>query len=674
MKSFKDLNLSVKFSIISALSLSIVFAILIAVIYFQQKASLIAENDIRFMSQLTDLVSIIDEQRKAQEEKVKISLILAEKLIKAKGEIVETDSLVDFTYIAPSTGNKQNTKLKAWYLNGRLLQGDSLLADEFQALTGNILSIEQSSKIGYLTISSSKIPALGNSRTLGSITTQQPILAAIKADTPYIGTSIGSVSKKIMTVASKNLTTNKGSKVVLYSFSLLEDEQAIQKNIIQKKYGENGFTYLMNKKGIILFHPNPKYVGLDLGKDNSPTFRSVVKNVTGQHKLFYKDDKNITKHQYYTYYAPFDIFVGIVITEAELLDKPLASLRNFLVLGGVIAIIFCNLVLAFFSFVFSTQPIKKILDSLRKLAQGKSLEPQEITQKDEYGKIFDAINQLIGRLNRASHFAKEVGRANFKTDYTALSKQDELGNALLEMRHNLKKISEEENKRKWVNEGVNKFNDMIKLNPHTIEDLAFQVLSELVLYVSANQGAIFLIAENEAKEPCLELRACYVHGRRKYTSKRVYEGDGLVGQAWQEGAPIYLSKVPTQYIKIGTELGEMMPSCLFIVPLKFNEAIQGVLEISSPNQFAEYEKGLMLKVMELLASAVSIANFTANTNKLLEESQYMMENLRSQEEEVRQNYEELQATQEEMSRREQETKSEKEALALKIREIEKTIA
>jgi len=130
-------------------------------------------------------------------------------------------------------------------------------------------------------------------------------------------------------------------------------------------------------------------------------------------------------------------------------------------------------------------------------------------------------------------------------------------------------------------------------------------------------------------------------------------------------------KVPESYAKIGSGLGEAPPNCLFIVPLIFNREIHGVLEIASFQQFAALEKEFILKIMVSLASAVSVAKFNESTKKLLQESQYMMENLRSQEEEMRQNYEELQATQEELFRREQESKEEKEELLSKIKILEK---
>jgi hypothetical protein len=106
--------------------------------------------------------------------------------------------------------------------------------------------------------------------------------------------------------------------------------------------------------------------------------------------------------------------------------------------------------------------------------------------------------------------------------------------------------------------------------------------------------------------------------------------------------------------------------------MKFNEEIQGIIEIASFKKMEDHEKEFVLKIMESLAAAVSVAKFNENTKKLLKESQYMMENLRSQEEEMRQNYEELQATQEEMFRREQEARVEKEELMIRIEELQST--
>ncbi len=669
MRSFNDLSLQAKFSVISALSLSVVFAMLIVVIYYSQKSSIVKESDERFFSHLADLVSLLDEQRRGQEEKIQLSLTVAEKLIEGKGQIIETDSLVEVPYI-DNAGQQKVTKLKEWLLGSEILQGDTLFVDDFQRITGSALSIRQFSIIGYLPISTSKTPAFGNQRSV-SFSNQKALLDAINANMSYLGSYIGGSPQAVITVASKNVSTSKGSKAVLLAFNTSQENSGIQQSIKEKKYLESGFAYIISRSGTIVFHPSPQAIGIDLRK-GSPLFYSEMTNqMEGSHKSFYVDHNNISKYQYFTYYAPLEVFISIVVSEEDLLNKPLSTLKTLLILGAIISIIVCNILLGIAGISYSTKPMRQVLDRLTRLAQGKSLSTGEVKQKDDYGQILSAINQLTKRLNDASFFAKEVGKGNFGTQYVALHKEDELGKALLEMRDDLKEANEKEVQRQWINEGIGKFNEIIRLNTNQIHELTFQVLAELIKYVNASQGAIFLIDADESKVPCLELSACYAYKRRKYAKKRIYLGDGLVGQTWQEGEEIYLKKVPEEYAKIGSGLGEAAPNCLFIVPLKFNEEIQGILEIASFQQLTPIEKEFILKIIESLAAAVSVARFSENTKKLLQESQYMMENLRSQEEEMRQNYEELQATQEELFRREQESKDEKESLLSKINVLQK---
>jgi methyl-accepting chemotaxis protein len=670
MKSFNDLSLQVKFSIITALSLSVVFAVLITAIYYSQKSHIIKESDERFFSHLADLVSLLDEQRRGQEEKVQLSLAVAEKLIEGKGQIIETDSLVEVPYI-DNAGQKKVTKLKEWLLGGKILQGDTVLTDDFQRITGSALSIRQFSIIGYLPISTSKRYVYDRERN-SNATNQKALLDAINANMFYLGSYIGGSPQTIITVASKNLSTSKGSKAVLLAFNTSQENNGIQQSIREKKYLESGLAYVVSRSGTIIFHPNPKAVGIDLRKSSALFYSEMTNKMEGSHKSFYLDQSNTAKYQYFTYYAPLDVFVSIVVPEKDLLNKPLDTLKILLILGAIIAIIICNILLGIAAIFYSAKPIRQVLDRLTRLAQGKPLATGEVKQKDDYGQILSTINQLTTRLNDASHFAKEVGKGNFGTHYAALDKEDELGKALLEMRDDLKEASEKEAQRQWINEGIGKFNEIIRLNTNQIHELTFQVLAALIKYVNANQGAIFLVDTDDSKAPCLEMSACYAYKRRKYAKKRIYLGDGLVGQTWQEGEEIYLKKVPEEYAKIGSGLGEAPPNCLFIVPLKFNEEIQGVLEIASFQQLTPIEKEFILKIIESLSAAVSVARFSENTKKLLQESQYMMENLRSQEEEMRQNYEELQATQEELSRREHEARDEKEVLLSKIKHWKKS--
>ena len=137
------------------------------------------------------------------------------------------------------------------------------------------------------------------------------------------------------------------------------------------------------------------------------------------------------------------------------------------------------------------------------------------------------------------------------------------------------------------------------------------------------------------------MKSCYAWDKKKFLNHKIYKGEGLAGQAWQEGDIVYLTEVPQNYIKITSGLGDANPTSVLIVPLKVNDQIFGVVEIASFNLFQDFEMEFVQKIAESIASTISSVKVNARTQLLLEESQEMTEQMRAQEEEMRQNMEEL---------------------------------
>jgi PAS domain S-box-containing protein len=142
--------------------------------------------------------------------------------------------------------------------------------------------------------------------------------------------------------------------------------------------------------------------------------------------------------------------------------------------------------------------------------------------------------------------------------------------------------------------------------------------------------------------------------RKKFLTKTVEFGQGLVGQVALEGQTIFITTVPKDYITITSGLGLANPNCVVIVPLKSEEDLIGIVELASFHQFTESEVKFIEKVSESIASVILSARTSERTKKLLESTSQLTEQLRSQEEEIRQNMEEMQATQEEMARTQRE--------------------
>jgi PAS domain S-box-containing protein len=175
-----------------------------------------------------------------------------------------------------------------------------------------------------------------------------------------------------------------------------------------------------------------------------------------------------------------------------------------------------------------------------------------------------------------------------------------------------------------------------------------------VKYLKANQGSFFIVDE---EQECLNMVACYAFNKKKYLNKQVGFGEGLLGQAYLEKETLFLTEVPNGYIQITSGLGDAPPRNIVIVPLKINDAVQGVLEIASFQILEKYQVEFLERLGESIASAIATLKINEKTQLLLLQSQQQAEELKTQEEELKQNLEEMQATQEELARKEAESRS-----------------
>ncbi len=233
----------------------------------------------------------------------------------------------------------------------------------------------------------------------------------------------------------------------------------------------------------------------------------------------------------------------------------------------------------------------------------------------------------------------------------------------------LKSSQEMERKRQWAAEGLAEATKILR-QYDDITQLYDHLISYIVHYIGANQGGLFIV-EEEGGDHILQLKACYAYERKKYIQKRLEIGEGLVGQAYLEKEPIYMTEIPENFANITSGLGKASPRNLLIVPLITNENIEGVIELASFKKMEEHEIRFIQAIGENIASAVRSVKTNQKTKELLSDSQQQTEEMRAQEEEMRQNMEELQATQEEMTRKQKEMEQIKLNLEMKQQEIDK---
>jgi len=227
-----------------------------------------------------------------------------------------------------------------------------------------------------------------------------------------------------------------------------------------------------------------------------------------------------------------------------------------------------------------------------------------------------------------TRLANQIAAGELYGNYE-LKGNDAMGNALLGMRENLREIQEQEEIKKWQQNGSGIISDVL-IESHGITELAENTIASLVKYMKAFQGGFYVLQEAEEGQFTLHMAAHYAYDIPESTSISYQLGEGLVGEAAKRMTTIHLDEVPASYSNITSGLGGSKPNQILIVPLKFQQHVVGVIEISTFEAFKDYEVAFMENISERIATTINTANAKTRTNKLLEESQALNKKLQEQ--------------------------------------------
>jgi PAS domain S-box-containing protein len=657
-KIWNSYKLGTKFSIIFTLIIIVLLSILGTVVIQSRKKNQTLLANERMHSHANELYTLLELNYKMKIDYVKNALLFAEEIFKNAGTL-SMDSESDYI----NAVNQVNQSSKGIYIYPLLLNDnpilyDNSIVDNIERRSGVTATIFQRIEGGFLRIATTVRNERGE-RAIGTfIPDDSPVVQTIIQGQTYLGRAF--VVNQHYITSYMPIYVDGSIEAMLYVGTPEHDIAYLESRLNQISYFENGYPMLIDGNGRIIFHP------LEKGKNIAGTvFFNRIQQIKNGHIKYEwpEDDQNKHNRQlYFRYFEPYNMYVAASIDEREVLGRPVAAVFR-LVFGSILFSIILLIIILRFMMPFIVKPINHISMIVDKLSTGEQPENYITESEDEIGKISLSLNRLITGLKETASFANEIEKKNFEHQFSPLSKNDVLGNALLDMRESLKKADkdeetrkQEDHKRNWATEGLAKFSDILRLNNDNLEELSFSIIKNLVKYLDANQGGVFVVQDTENNHKVLELTACYAYDRQKFLTKTIEIGEGITGTCFLEGETTYLKEIPQDYLSITSGLGDASPDSLLVVPLKLNEQIFGVIELASFNTFKEYEIEFVEKIAESIASTISGVKTNMRTSQLLEQSQQQAEVMRAQEEEMRQNMEELQATQEniEIKRQEQE--------------------
>lgn len=298
--------------------------------------------------------------------------------------------------------------------------------------------------------------------------------------------------------------------------------------------------------------------------------------------------------------------------------------------------------------------LEEIKSNITELSSGVFPKRIPIKSEDELGMIAKSINELTDRIEYAANYARDIGKGNLSDSYKTEYLSDAIAQAIMEMQEKLKENAVIDKIRTWRTEGLAMFANVLQENKDNTEQLCYEVISNLVKYSKANQGAFYVLDENHDGIEVLRVKAAYAYEREKFLEIEIEKGEGLIGEVWKEEETLQLTEIPEDYFMITSGLGESLPSSIVILPLIYNEQVYGVLEIASFKIFQDAEMEFLEELGRNIAGTLASAKVNQRTQLLLENSQKMQQEMREQEEMMRQNMEEMQATQDTFDEREKQ--------------------
>ncbi len=306
----------------------------------------------------------------------------------------------------------------------------------------------------------------------------------------------------------------------------------------------------------------------------------------------------------------------------------------------------------------------EIKERLTKLGKGEVFAKNMRTYKSELGELGVHVNKISDNIKRIEIFTNHIEKDDYNFDLVIKGEHDFTGQSLIRLKENLLKAKKEQEQRKledqrksWAREGIAKFGEVMRQSSDNIQTLTDDVIKNIVLYLDAKIGGLFIYDETDTDNRHLYLISSFAYDRKKYFSKKIRLGDGLIGTAAIDKTTIYLEDIPEDYIEIESGLGDATPKSLFIIPLKTERGLLGVLEIASFKKIEEFERDFLIELAETIASTLETVKINARTIELLNESERNSKELASRENELRSTMQQVQQAQEESERRTAEMSS-----------------
>ncbi len=646
-------------NIVVAVFFTILFGVLCVLAIHSQDSDLRQKNYQQMDDAINDLRYRLETENNINSENVSESLRLFVHFMRQSGQITQEQDSIGRQTTNFETGETSYERIPRWTVRGKDLSSLNSLIENVYSLTGAQSAIYQKIPEGYLIMTSNFDH--GDRQLLSNvfIPNTSDIVPTIENGEIYSGNI--TIFKKQYVAAFFPLFLNTKISGMISCMKSFGISKEIESYVKSQVVNETGYLFMMSKSAGVYVHP-------DFANSESLSSERMLNKLKGvgseiETTVYKMPEKDFKICQKAAYIKEFDVYIGACCPEDDL---GLSAMRKAAII--TIFVLFWALAtsIVLLSNWFSAKLFNKVRYFIYQVAEGKvpkkhssrlvsKFEPQELVDMEH------VINEIIDHQHSRIDCLEKLISDGFDANIAIERGKDFEGDLLLQLQEKLADKETSDKSRKvemehsdWINKGITKFIEILRFHGQERKVLAYNIISNLVKYVGAIQGAIYFTNEEDPDNIKLELSACYAYEKQKLIEQTFSVDDGLLGRAYHENRVINLTDLPPGYIKIVSGLGDAQPSNLIIVPLIFNQKNSGMLELASFKKFEEYQVTFLSRIAESIASAISGLKISERTETLLQRSQEQSKLMKIQEVEMRRNLQEMRRLKEEAESKDSE--------------------
>ena len=210
---------------------------------------------------------------------------------------------------------------------------------------------------------------------------------------PYIDGATGKLTVSVISPVLNEL----GEKVAVIGADILLDQLAVFFTSV--RIGKNGYAFLLDQKGIVIYHPNQEELGKELTKASGKVgeiSQRMLRNEEGIDNAVFDGEKQLV------FYNPIGIAnwsLAVVIPEYEL-KEPIINIIWLTVVVVIISVIVVMIVVTVLTRGI-VKPLVQVCEQLEEVATGEGDLTRRLSVKsnDEIGRLATAFNMFVDKLS-----------------------------------------------------------------------------------------------------------------------------------------------------------------------------------------------------------------------------------------------------------------------------------